>query len=124
MSEEFKSMSNVDGRITPTADARVPVLDRGFLYGDSIYEVFRTYSGVPLFYQEHWERLENSARLIQMHITQGRDEITEQIRDTVAATSAGKLSRDVYVRYVITRGEGPPPIPMRGVFVHTPRRLV
>jgi len=107
VSEEFKSMSNVDGRITPTADARVPVLDRGFLYGDSIYEVFRTYSGVPLFYQEHWERLENSARLIQMHITQGRDEITEQIRHTVAATSAGKLSKDVYVRYVITRGEGP-----------------
>jgi len=107
VSEAFKSMSNVDGQITPTGEARVPVLDRGFLYGDSIYEVFRTYSGIPLFYQEHWERLENSARLIRMHITQGRDEITEQIRRTVQATSAGKLSKDVYVRYVITRGEGP-----------------
>jgi branched-chain amino acid aminotransferase len=107
VNEEFKSMSNVDGRITPTGEACVPVLDRGFLYGDSIYEVFRTYSGVPLFYQQHWDRLENSARLIQMHITQGCDEITEQIRRTVAATSAGKLSKDVYVRYVITRGEGP-----------------
>jgi branched-chain amino acid aminotransferase len=50
-------MSNVDGRITPTGEACVPVLDRGFLYGDSIYEVFRTYSGVPLFYEEHWKRL-------------------------------------------------------------------
>ena len=93
MNETFNSMSNVDGRITPTAQACVPVLDRGFLYGDSIYEVFRTYSGVPLFYQEHWERLENSARLIRMHITQSRDEITEQIRRTVQATSAGKLER-------------------------------
>jgi len=107
VSKEFKSMSNVDGCITPTAEACVPVLDRGFLYGDSIYEVFRTYSGVPLFYQQHWDRLENSARLIQMHITQGRDEITEQIRRTVHATSAGELSKEVYVRYVITRGEGP-----------------
>ena len=107
MNETFNSMSNVDGRITPTAQACVPVLDRGFLYGDSIYEVFRTYSGVPLFYQEHWERLENSAQLIRMHITQGRDEITEQIRRTVQATSAGKVEREVYVRYVITRGEGP-----------------
>ena len=107
MADAFKSMSNVDGHITPTAEARVPVLDRGFLYGDSIYEVFRTYSGVPLFYQEHWERLENSARLIHMHITQDREQITEQIRRTVQATSAGKLSKDVYVRYVITRGEGP-----------------
>jgi branched-chain amino acid aminotransferase len=100
-------MSNVDGRITPTAQACVPVLDRGFLYGDSIYEVFRTYSGVPLFFQEHWERLENSAQLIHMRISQSRDEITEQIRRTVQATSAGKLAMDVYVRYVITRGEGP-----------------
>jgi len=107
VADAFKSMSNVDGHITPTAEACVPVLDRGFLYGDSIYEVFRTYSGVPLFYQEHWERLENSARLIHMHITQDREQITEQIRRTVQATSAGKLSKDVYVRYVITRGEGP-----------------
>ena len=107
MSESFKSMSNVDGDITPTSEARVPVLDRGFLYGDSVYEVFRTYSGVPLFYQEHWERLQNSARLIHMHITQSYEQITEQIRQTVGATGAGSLSKDVYVRYVITRGEGP-----------------
>ena len=107
MNETFRSMSNVDGRITPTGEACVRVLDRGFLYGDSIYEVFRTYSGVPLFYQEHWERLENSARLIRMHITQSQGEITEQIRRTVEATSAGKLEREVYVRFVITRGEGP-----------------
>ncbi len=107
MSDTFKTMSNVDGRITPTAEACVPILDRGFLYGDSIYEVFRTYSGVPLFYQEHWERLENSARLIHMHISQSREEITEQIKQTVAASCAGALEKDVYVRYVITRGEGP-----------------
>ena len=85
MSNKFVGMSNVDGRITPTGEACVPVLDRGFLYGDSIYEVFRTYSGVPLFYQEHWKRLENSARLIHMHISQSREEITEQIRRTVEA---------------------------------------
>ncbi len=107
MSESFESMSNVDGELSSTAEARVPVLDRGFLYGDSVYEVFRTYSGVPLFYLEHWERMQNSARLIHMHITQGYEQITEQIRRTVKATSAGKLSKDVYVRYVITRGEGP-----------------
>jgi branched-chain amino acid aminotransferase len=100
-------MSNVDGQITPTDEARVPVLDRGFLYGDSIYEVFRTYEGVPLFYDEHWQRLENSARLIQMNISQDYDQITNEIRRTVQATDAGSDRRDVYVRYVITRGEGP-----------------
>jgi branched-chain amino acid aminotransferase len=103
----FESMTNVDGVITRTADARVPVLDRGFLYGDSIYEVFRTYRGVPLFYAEHWRRFENSASLIRMRIGLTLDELTAAIRATIAATGAPTLGADVYVRYVVTRGEGP-----------------
>jgi branched-chain amino acid aminotransferase len=104
---QFQSMTNVDGTITPTADARVPVLDRGFLYGDSIYEVFRTYEGVPLFYEEHWARLQNSAALIRLRIGLTLPELTEAIRATVAATGAPRSRTDVYVRYTITRGEGP-----------------
>ena len=75
---EFESMTNVDGAITPTAEARVPVLDRGFLYGDSIYEVFRTYDGVPLFYEEHWARFENSAALIRMRIGLSLERLTAE----------------------------------------------
>jgi branched-chain amino acid aminotransferase len=104
---EFQSVTSVDGVITPTAEARVPVMDRGFLFGDSIYEVFRTYDGVPLFYEEHWRRFENSARLIRMDIGFGRDEVTAQIRATVHASGAALLKRDVYVRFTVTRGEGP-----------------
>lgn len=103
----FESMTNVDGVITPTADARVPVLDRGFLYGDSIYEVFRTYEGVPLFYDEHWARFENSASLIRLRIGLSLAELTDAIRATIAATGAPRSRTDVYVRYVVTRGEGP-----------------
>ena len=103
----LQSMTNVDGVITPTAEARVPVLDRGFLYGDSIYEVFRTYDGVPLFYDEHWARLENSARLTRMRIDFSLPELTDAIRATVAATGAPQSRTDVYVRYTVTRGDGP-----------------
>jgi branched-chain amino acid aminotransferase len=105
-SDSIHSVANVDGSITPASQARVPVLDRGFLYGDSVYEVFRTYSGVPLFYDEHYSRLLNSANLIHMRITQTREEITDEIRRTVQASGA-KPGGDVYVRYTITRGEGP-----------------
>ena len=49
---------NIDGTITSTADARISVLDRGFLYGDSIYEVVRTYEGVVFALEEHLTRLE------------------------------------------------------------------
>lgn len=104
---EFHSMTSVDGVITPTGEARVPVLDRGFLYGDSIYEVFRTYEGVPLLYHEHWARFGNSAALIRMTNTLSLDELGRQIRATVAATGAADAGVDVYVRYALTRGEGP-----------------
>jgi branched-chain amino acid aminotransferase len=101
---DIRSMTNVDGVITPTADARVPVLDRGFLYGDSVYEVFRTYDGVPLFYDEHWARLQNSAALIRMQLGITKAELTSAIAATVAATGAKESRDDVYVRYTITRG--------------------
>jgi len=104
---EFHSMTSVDGRITPTGEAAVPVMDRGFLYGDSIYEVFRTYDGVPLLYEEHWTRFENSARLIHLELQFTSESVAAEIRKTVAASSAPDVPCDVYVRYVVTRGEGP-----------------
>ena len=99
-------MINVDGVITQMADATIPVMDRGFLYGDSVYEVFRTYKGVPLFMDDHFERLENSAALISMTISQSREELIQEIRRTVKASGANS-KEDIYVRYQITRGIGP-----------------
>lgn len=105
--EGFESMTSVDGVITRTEDARIPVMDRGFLYGDSIYEVFRTYRGVPLFYDEHWARFENSAALISMQLELSKEQMAEEIRQTVSMTKAAETGGDVYVRYTVTRGEGP-----------------
>ena len=105
--EGFQSMTNVDGVITRTADARIPVMDRGFLYGDSIYEVFRTYGGVPLLYDEHWARFENSAALISLEIGLSKEQMADEIRQTVQMTNAAQSGRDVYVRFTVTRGEGP-----------------
>ena len=103
---DVRSTANIDGVINAAADACIPVLDRGFLYGDSIYEVFRTYDGVPLFFDEHFDRLDNSARLIGMDISQTRTQLTEEIRRTAKASGA-TVRDDVYVRYQITRGVGP-----------------
>ncbi len=103
----FESMANVDGVISRTADAHIPVMDRGFLYGDSIYEVFRTYGGVPFFYDEHWEHVENSARLIHWELGLTQEQMTQEIRQTVLMTNAAERGWDVYVRYTMTRDEGP-----------------
>ena len=99
------STANVDGIISAADKASIPVLDRGFLYGDSVYEVFRTYRAVPLFLEDHFERLENSAQLIQMQISQSREQLLGEIRRTAIEAGISRES-DAYVRYQITRGEG------------------
>src|SRR5437763_13766498 len=99
----LRRMANVNGEITPLEDARISILDRGFLYGDSVYEVFRTYDGVPLFCHEHFARMENSARLVHMTISQSREAMLEEMRWTAAAAEVRK-GQDVYVRWHVTRG--------------------
>lgn len=61
-----QSWAAVNGVVTPLADARIPVHDRGFLYADSVYEVLRTVGGEPLFWAEHLERLHGSAERIAL----------------------------------------------------------
>lgn len=116
----MRRTANVNGQITPLEDARISVLDRGFLYGDSVYEVFRTYSGVPMFCHEHFDRMENSARLVYMTISQSRDEMLEEMRRTARAAEL-PAGQDVYIRWHITRGAGAldlvPPRDMRSSFV-------
>ncbi|MGI9430413.1 MAG: aminotransferase class IV [Bythopirellula sp.] len=102
---QFKPIANVNGVVTPLGEARISILDRGFLYGDSVYEVFRTYSGVPLFCHEHFGRMENSARLIRLKPSQSPEKILEEIRRTVGAACVPE-GGDVYVRWHVTRGTG------------------
>lgn len=104
---EFVPTAAIDGVVSPLAEAKIPVMDRGFLYGDSIYEVFRTYFGVPLFFEEHWQRFENSARLIHLDLDDTRAAMTRDIKSAIAGSNAPTLGKDVYVRYIATRGEGP-----------------
>ena len=95
---------NVNGYITNAEDAVIPVLDRGFLYGDSVYEVFRTYKGVPVFMDDHFERLENSARLIHMDLQYSRETLLEEIRKTAKHARICN-QHDAFIRMQITRGE-------------------
>ena len=94
----------IDGVIAPLDEIRVPVLDRGFLYGDSIYEVFRTYGGALFMFDEHYARLMNSARLSRMQVRQSKRAIIEAVEATIA--QAAPDGEEVYVRCQITRGAG------------------
>ena len=91
----------IDGAPVDAAEARVPVFDRGFLYGDSVYEVTRALHGVAFALDEHLDRLERSAAGLLMR-TPPRAAIEKAVVDTIAQSGLD----DAYVRIVVTRGAG------------------
>lgn len=99
---------NVNGEIHPPSQARVEVFDRGFLYGDSLYEVVRSYQGVFLHLREHLERLENSARLCRMVLGQSVETYEREMVRTLDRFRAQPsfASGDAYCRLIVTRGSG------------------
>lgn len=83
--------------------AKISVFDRGFLYGDSVYETMRTAGGRPLELPRHLARLRRSADGIGLRIPFSDDELADAITRTHAATG----NPESYVRLVISRGSGP-----------------
>jgi branched-chain amino acid aminotransferase len=98
------SIVNINGKISKAADAKISVFDRGFLFGDSAYEVIRTYEGIPLLLHEHLKRLWHSAAKMEMSIRFSEEQIIKEVNSTL-----GELGvQSAYVRIMITRGESPP----------------
>ena len=58
----------VNGTISAADAAVIPVFDHGFMYGEGVYEVLRTYGGVPFLYDRHVTRLRNSARYLHLDV--------------------------------------------------------
>jgi len=99
--------ANTNGRLHDAAEASISPLNRGFLYGDAIYEVWRTYDGSLFTFQEHWERLQRSATALQMEIPFDEGVLLTEIRRTVSAFfEQVKEKRDIYIRLQLTRGAG------------------
>lgn len=99
--------ANIDGRLQPADAPAIAPLDRGFLYGDAIYEVWRTYRGVIFAWQEHWDRLERSASALFMTLPFTAEQIRTEIFRTVAAFRQSTGSKDeLYIRLQVTRGAG------------------
>ncbi|MGH7230245.1 MAG: D-amino-acid transaminase [Nitrospiraceae bacterium] len=99
-------MSNVgfiNGRFMPLEAAMVSVEDRGFQFGDGVYEVIRTYHGIPFLADEHLIRLDRSAGAIALtnpfSLRQWREFIEEGIR------LGGYEESKVYIQ--LTRGTAP-----------------
>lgn len=93
----------LNGQFLPIEQARVSIDDRGFQFGDGIYEVIRVYGGIPFRLEEHVMRLERSAQAIGIPMTMGTEDWKGLIREGLEQTQL-KESK-VYIQ--ITRGVAP-----------------
>ena len=90
----------LNGHLLPLTEARISPLDRGFLFGEGVYEVIPVYGGRPLNYPLHRARLMRSLDLIEMPCPIQSDALDLALHQLIEANGSGDLS--VYLQ--ITRG--------------------
>src|SRR5437763_13376463 len=98
----MEALANLNGAIEPLAEAKISPLDRGFLFGDAVYEVLRIYQGKPWLEQEHFDRFARSLEEIRIRgVNMAR--LRQRMHETIRAGKFGEAS--VYLQ--ITRGSAP-----------------
>ena len=98
----MRSTVMIDGRLVPAESAQVSVFDRGFLYGDSVFESLRSYHGMPFALDDHLARLQRSAERIAIEVPVGLG----TLRSEMLAALAAHGTPDSYLRLTLTRGAG------------------
>ncbi|MCX6553106.1 MAG: aminotransferase class IV [Acidobacteria bacterium] len=104
------AVAYVNGKICRQQDALISVFDHGFLYGEGVYEVARTYHRVPFLMDRHLRRLRNSARMIGLPVPMSDAEIQRAVQETIDAydrqPDAERTDHELYIRVLVTRGLG------------------
>src|SRR5204863_4010027 len=97
-----RTLANLNGEMMPLEDVKISALDRGFLFGDAVYEVLRVYQGQPWLADEHFQRLARSLEAVRIR---GVDveRLRRRASETIAAGSFGEAT--IYIQ--ITRGAAP-----------------
>ncbi len=92
----------INGKFVPQSEAKISVFDRGYLYGDGVFEGIRGYNGRIFRLDQHLERLYRGAKAIALEVPLTPEELKDVIIETVRRNEL----RDCYIRVVASRGEG------------------
>jgi branched-chain amino acid aminotransferase len=92
---------SINGELFPRAEAKVSVLDSGFVLGDGVWEGLRVHAGGLPFLEMHLDRLYEGAKTIDMDIGLSREQLTQQILKTLRAN---KMHDGVHIRLMVSRG--------------------
>lgn len=111
----------MNGALVPRPEARVSVLDAGFLLGDGIWESFRVHHGRPAFVDLHLDRLFEGLRAIDLDPKLTRAELRQALDDTLRANG---MRDGVHIRLMITRGPKRTPFQGRSVDLGRPTVVI
>ncbi len=99
----MKELVAVNGQVMKPEDAKISVFDRGFLFGDAVYEVTRSYGKVFFQFEAHIDRLFRSAEWLKLDLGKTADRIIQEIYSIYKEIG----EPNYYMRLQVTRGEGP-----------------
>ncbi len=114
----MQGIACIDGSFHALADARVSLLDRGFLYGDAVFEALRTFGRKPDALELHLRRLQRSCGILGFSLGVSPDVLAAEVCDAIARVEAP----EVYIRIMVSRGVRPEGLAPRGDC--TPLRVV
>lgn len=112
----------IDGELIDPTKATISVFDRGFLYGDSIFDTTRTYGGVLFKLKEHVERLSRSADKMGFALPLTIADMIGEVTSLVGRVRARDPQKELIARLMVTRGEGPFGLDPEGA--SNPRRIL
>ncbi|MHC4322035.1 MAG: aminodeoxychorismate lyase [Planctomycetota bacterium] len=92
----------LNDKIIPETEGNISSGDRGFLYGDGVYETLRSYNGKPFKLAEHLERMRYSSEQLKISFAYTNADIGEWINELIEKNS----SQDAYIRITLSRGTG------------------
>lgn len=106
MGDEYNPNPNLkiwlNGKLVPTAEAKVGVFSHGLLYGDGVFEGIRVYNKRIFECKAHMDRFVASAKAIRMQLPWTAEQIVAAMNDTIKANG----TTDGYIRLVAARGAG------------------
>ncbi|HEX4644553.1 MAG TPA: aminotransferase class IV, partial [Verrucomicrobiae bacterium] len=93
----------LNGQFVPEEQAVVSVFDRGFLYGDGLFEALRVYNGQPFRWTQHLERLQRGADFLKIRLPF----TAAELRNHAAELIRRNQMPECLLRLVLSRGVGP-----------------
>src|SRR5690606_22999920 len=99
-------MVNLNGKLVDDSQALLPVSNRGFAYGDAVFETVRIVSGKILFWEDHYFRLMASMRILRMEIPMDftMEFLQQQLLETAKTTSSNYQT--MRAKSTVYRNEG------------------